>query len=151
MFFTEMEFRQLAHPISAGVCPRCGGRVERCDLGVRLATGTPPPRKPALGKTLGPGALHPLPHASRGAFRMRDSGLSMAGVRDLAWAGMPDRHSAIIDARKPASASARQISRPDMRAHPRPCPGDGAGGAMSGLAAPPMVRMPRLAADRGAA
>ena len=149
MFFTEMEFRQLAHPISAGVCPRCGGRVERCDLGVRLATGPPPPRKPALGKTLGPGALHPLPHASRGAFRMRDSGLSMAGVRDLAWAGMPDRHSAIIDARKPASASARQISRPDMRAHPRPCPGDGAGGAMSGLAAPPMVRMPRLAADRG--
>ena len=118
MFFTEMEFRQLAHPISAGVCPRCGGRVERCDLGVRLATGTPPPRKPALGKTLGPGALHPLPHASRGAFRMRDSGLSMAGVRDLARAGMPDRHSAIIEARKPAPARPTDLAPRHARASP---------------------------------
>ena len=78
----------------------------------------PPPRKPALGKTLGPGALHPLPHASRGAFRMRDSGLSMAGVRDLARAGMPDRHSAIIEARKPAPARPTDLAPRHARASP---------------------------------
>ena len=47
MFFTEQEFRLLAHPAGLDTCPRCGGRVERRDLGLRPPVGNddPPPGK----------------------------------------------------------------------------------------------------------
>lgn len=63
MFFTDQEFRQLAHPAGLDSCPRCGGCVARRDLGLRPpGSGYSPPR---FDPTLGPCRLHTMPYPPR--------------------------------------------------------------------------------------
>lgn len=98
MFFTEMEFRQLAHPTSIGVCPRCGGHVERCDLGVRPAIDPPPPQARIQ---LDAGSWCAAPAALRVARGLADEGFRWVddtGVHGIARAGMMDRHCGTTDA-----------------------------------------------------